>query len=53
MNRILLWPWAFIKWLGRVLLWLVFLPVGIWRSIRHSRKKAVAEAVKAARREGI
>jgi hypothetical protein len=26
-------------WLGRVLLWIVFLPLGIWRSMRHHRKK--------------
>lgn len=26
-------------WLGRVLLWFVLLPVGIWRSIHHGRKK--------------
>ena len=26
------------KWIGRVTLWFVFLPVGLWRSIRHGRK---------------
>jgi hypothetical protein len=26
------------RWLGRILLWIVFLPLGIWRSIRHGRK---------------
>lgn len=26
-------------WLGRVVLWIVFLPVGLWRSIRHGRRK--------------
>jgi hypothetical protein len=26
-------------WLGRVLLWIVFFPIGIWRSLRHHRKK--------------
>jgi hypothetical protein len=28
------------RWLGRVLLWIVFFPLGIWRSVvNHSRKK--------------
>lgn len=26
-------------WFGRVLLWLVFLPLGLWRSIHHGRRK--------------
>jgi hypothetical protein len=26
-------------WFGRVLLWIIFLPIGIWRSLRHHRKK--------------
>jgi hypothetical protein len=26
-------------WFGRVLLWIFLLPVGIWRSLRHHRKK--------------
>ena len=25
-------------WFGRVCLWLVFWPVGLWRSIHHGRK---------------
>jgi hypothetical protein len=29
-----------IFWLGRVTLWLVFLPLGLWRSIRHGRKQS-------------
>jgi hypothetical protein len=32
------WWWEPAKWLGRVSLWLLFLPVGLWRSVRHSRK---------------
>ena len=31
--------WGFVKWLGRVSLWVVFLPLGLWRSIRHGRRK--------------
>lgn len=30
-------------WLGRVSLWVVFLPLGVWRSLRHHRKKGVRE----------
>ena len=26
-------------WFGRVLLWVVFLPIGLWRSIHHGRRK--------------
>lgn len=26
-------------WLGRVSLWVLFLPLGIWRSLKHSQKK--------------
>lgn len=29
-----------LKWLGRVTLWIVFLPLGLWRSIVHGRKKS-------------
>jgi hypothetical protein len=38
---------GFIKWLGRVFLWLVFLPLGLWRSIRHGRKKSEERILKA------
>lgn len=31
---------GFITWLGRVTLWLVFWPVGLWRSVRHGRRKS-------------
>lgn len=30
---------GFIKWIGRMLLWLILFPIGIWRSIRHGNKK--------------
>lgn len=36
---------GFLKWLGRVALWFVFLPVGLWRSIRHGRKKTEARII--------
>lgn len=26
-------------WLGRVTLWVVAFPIGVWRSLRHHRKK--------------
>lgn len=31
--------WPFLKWLGRVWLWIVFLPYGIVRSLLHGRRK--------------
>jgi len=34
------WIFAPLLWLGRVLLWFVFLPVGIWRSVHHGRRKS-------------
>ena len=27
-------------WAGRVLLWIVFLPLGLWRSVRHGKKQS-------------
>jgi hypothetical protein len=36
-----------IKWLGRVTLWVVFLPLGLWRSIRHGKNKRQAEVLRA------
>lgn len=45
------WWWNPAKWLGRVLLWVFLLPVGIWRSVaNHSKKKEARQrrgAVKA------
>ena len=32
------WWWRPLCWAGRVLLWLVFWPAGLWRSIRHGHK---------------
>lgn len=36
MNKVM----APVFWLGRVTLWVVFLPLGIWRSIRHGKKQS-------------
>jgi len=34
------WWWATIKWIFRVALWLLILPVGVWRSyVHHDNKK--------------
>jgi hypothetical protein len=43
-------PWNITKWLGRVALWLVFWPVGLWRSIRHGQAKRDARIVEELRR---
>lgn len=34
------WWWAPATWAGRVMLWLVAWPLGLWRSLRHSQRKA-------------
>jgi hypothetical protein len=33
------WWWAPAKWIGRVALWVLFFPLGIWRSYANNRKK--------------
>lgn len=33
-------------WFGRVLLWVVFLPIGLWRSIRHGRRKETERLIR-------
>lgn len=33
------WWWAPLKWLGRVSLWLIMWPLGLWRSWANSRAK--------------
>jgi len=39
-------------WLGRVILWVPPLtPIGIWRSLRYSRKKGERRAVAKVKRE--
>lgn len=38
-------------WLGRVTLWILVFPIGIWRSLRHHRKKGQRNAVKQMRKE--
>lgn len=32
------WWWAPACWMGRVLLWLVAWPAGLWRSHRHAQR---------------
>jgi hypothetical protein len=34
---------GFVFWLGRMTLWVLFFPLGIWRSLRHHRKKGVKQ----------
>lgn len=34
-------------WIGRVLLWLIFWPVGLWRSLAHGRNRRHKELVRA------
>lgn len=50
----LTWPirklWGGITRTGRILLWLVFWPVGLWRSLVHGRKKRDAELLREMRR---
>lgn len=38
-------------WFGRVLLWIFLFPVGVWRSLRHHRRKGTRKAVEQVRRE--
>lgn len=33
------WLWEPLKWFGRVGLWLVAWPLGLWRSLVHGRNK--------------
>lgn len=33
-------------WLGRMTLWVLFFPIGIWRSLRHHRKKGERRTAK-------
>lgn len=37
--------WGTAKWTARVGLWLVCWPLGLWRSIRHGRKKNNAKVL--------
>ncbi len=40
--------------LGRILLWIVVFPLGLWRSLRHGAKKdkrKIIEEIKQARRD--
>lgn len=42
---------GFFTWIGRVLLWIFLLPIGIWRSLVHHRKKGQKRAVAEMRKE--
>jgi hypothetical protein len=46
--------WGSLKWTARMSLWLFIWPVGLWRSLHHSKKKgqkkAMAEVQKMAKR---
>jgi hypothetical protein len=42
-----------IKWFGRVTLWFVFLPLGLWRSIRHGKNKRQAEVLRAIQSQAV
>lgn len=44
------WWWEPTKWLGRMVLWVVFFPVGLWRSARHGRKNREARERRGYRR---
>jgi hypothetical protein len=38
-------------YIGRILLWIFILPIGIWRSLVHHRKKGHRKTMKAMKRE--
>jgi hypothetical protein len=42
---------GFVKWLGRVSLWVLFLPLGLWRSVRHGRRKSEKRIIEAMRKQ--
>lgn len=44
------WWWEPTKWSGRVTLWLLFWPLGLWRSIRHHQHKQEARLRRGYRR---
>lgn len=33
------WWWGPLKWAGRVGLWLIMWPIGLWRSVVHGQNK--------------
>lgn len=35
-----------ILWLGRIFLWIVLFPIGVWRSLRHHRKKGERRTIR-------
>lgn len=44
------WWWGPIKWVGRVCMWLLFWPLGLWRSIVHGRNARDAKMRRGYRR---
>lgn len=38
------WWWRPLCWLGRVALWLIFWPIGLWRSLRNGQRKSERRA---------
>jgi hypothetical protein len=51
MKKIVGFIWGTLTRLGRILLWFVLLPVGLWRSIRHGRKKRDQRLIEEIRKE--
>jgi hypothetical protein len=53
--NILTWPirklWGGITRTGRILLWILFWPIGLWRSLVHGRKKRDRQLVDALRQQ--
>jgi hypothetical protein len=43
--------WVVLKKVGRIVLWIVLLPVGLWRSIVHGRKKRDRRLLERLRKE--
>lgn len=43
MRAVLVWPfsagWSTVTWAHRCLWWIAFPPVGIWLTVRHSRRR--------------
>lgn len=44
------WTWNGLRRLGRIALWILFWPAGLWRSIRHGKEKDLARLEAAQRR---
>ena len=42
--------WGFTKWAGRLTLWMLCWPLGLWRSYRHGKRRDQQGLVEALRR---